>query len=297
MKINYFLLIYFLLFSLTTFAQNYWQLKYDLNKLASLSNAEVGIAVIINSKDTIVINNKIEYPLMSVFKFHQSLAVAHTLEKQHISLDTLLHISRSELREDTYSPLHDKHPNGNLSISIKELLEYTLLLSDNNACDILFHRILDTKRTKAYIQTVTSAPFDIIATEEDMHRDMQCCYKNWSSPLAAVQLLEALLYHKAVGEAYQSFITNTMVQCKTGENRISACNYPKGTIIGHKTGTSDKNTHGEIIGVNDIGFIILPDGQHYSLAIFIKDSNETLNKSEQIISTASQLVYTHIITQ
>ena len=286
--------ICFLLFSPTTSAQKFWQLKYDLNKLASLSNAEVGIAVIINSKDTIVINNQTEYPLMSVFKLHQSLAIAHTLEQQQISLDTLLSINRSELRKDTYSPLRDKYSKDYFSITIKELLRYTLLLSDNNACDILFHRILGTRETKAFIQTLTNAPFDIIATEEEMHRDTQLCYKNWSSPLAAVQLLEELLYNKAIGETYQSFIINTMIQCKTGRNRIPAFNCPKGTIIGHKTGTSDKNTHGEIIGVNDIGFVILPDGQHYTLAIFIKDSKETLSKSEQIISTASQLVYTHI---
>ena len=39
--------------------------------------AQVGVAIIINGKDTITINNECHYPLMSVMKYPQALAVLH----------------------------------------------------------------------------------------------------------------------------------------------------------------------------------------------------------------------------
>ena len=61
--------------------------------------------------------------------------------------------------------------------------------------------------------------------------------------------------------------------------------------IGHKTGTSDKNDRGEYIGINDIGFVILPDGSRYVVAVFVKDSKENMETNAKIISDISAAVY------
>ena len=52
------------------------ELENQLRKIIANKKAQVGIAVIINGKDTITINNNDHYPMMSVFKLHQALAVA-----------------------------------------------------------------------------------------------------------------------------------------------------------------------------------------------------------------------------
>lgn len=52
------------------------QLETQLKEAIKGKKAEIGIAVIIDGKDTITVNNDIHYPLMSVFKFHQALALA-----------------------------------------------------------------------------------------------------------------------------------------------------------------------------------------------------------------------------
>lgn len=292
----YLLLQCFLLAPLNIMAHNYQKLQKDLENLALDTSAKIGIAVIINSKDTIIINNEIKYPLMSVFKFHQSLATAHLLNKQHHSLDTILQIKRQEIKENTYSPLRDRYPLGDLSITVKDLLKYTLLLSDNNACDILFNHIIDVNAVDHYIRSLTTSPFSIKATEEDMHNNPQLCYSNWSSPLATAELIEQLLYHKLFSNEYRTFIIDTMLACETGKNRLPAFRHSQGTRIGHKTGTGGKNTRGEIIGVNDIGFVTLPDGQHYSIVVFIKDSTETLEHTENKIALISNMVYTAVST-
>ena len=59
------------------------KLETQLKQAIKDKKAEIGIAVIINGKDTVTVNNDIHYPLMSVFKFHQALALAIIWERKN----------------------------------------------------------------------------------------------------------------------------------------------------------------------------------------------------------------------
>ena len=50
-------------------------LHQDIARIIEGKRARVGVAVIIDGKDTVTVNNEERYPMMSVFKFHQALAV------------------------------------------------------------------------------------------------------------------------------------------------------------------------------------------------------------------------------
>ena len=108
------------------------QLETQLKEAIKGKKAEIGIAVIIDGKDTITVNNDIHYPLMSVFKFHQALALADYMGKQKQSLETRLPIKKSDLKPDTYSPLRvNIHRAGIRNEVLTDLLKYTLQQSDN----------------------------------------------------------------------------------------------------------------------------------------------------------------------
>ena len=130
------------------------KLETQLKQAIKDKKAEIGIAVIINGKDTVTVNNDIHYPLMSVFKFHQALALADYMGKQKQSLETRLPIKKSDLKPDTYSPLRDKYPQGEIEMSIADLLKYTLQQSDNNACDILFNYQGGPEAVNRYIHSL-----------------------------------------------------------------------------------------------------------------------------------------------
>ena len=100
-----------------------------------------------------------------------------------VSFDTLVHVRPDDLHPDTYSPLRDKYPDGNLSLSVGELLKYTLHLSDNNACDILFRVFGGPAATDEYLRSMGLRDFAIEVTEDDMHRNLADCYRNWTTPL------------------------------------------------------------------------------------------------------------------
>ena len=72
-------------------------LEEQLRKVIANKKAQIGIAVIINGKDTITINNDERYPMMSVFKLHQALAVADYCEKKGLSFDTPIYIRKADL--------------------------------------------------------------------------------------------------------------------------------------------------------------------------------------------------------
>lgn len=269
-------------------------LEQQLREVTANKKAQIGIAVILNGKDTIIVNNENRYPMMSVFKLHQALAVADYYQKKGQSFDTPIYIHKADLKPDTYSPLRDKYPNGEISLSVKELLQYTLHLSDNNACDILFDHTGGTSYTDKYIRSLGLQHFSIKATEDEMHKSESACYQNWSTPLEAAKLIELLLTRKLFGDDYQLFIKQTMISCQTGKDRLPLPLKDTKAIIGHKTGTGDRNSNGQLIGTNDVGFVSLPDGQRYTIAVFIKDSEESEQTTSGIIADISRRVYQYM---
>lgn len=90
---------------------------------------------------------------MSVFKLHQALAVGDYCKRHQLSFDTLLTVDSTDLQPNTYSPLRDRYPHGG-KFSLKQLMEYTLHLSDNNACDILFKFTGGPAVTDRYIRSL-----------------------------------------------------------------------------------------------------------------------------------------------
>ncbi len=274
-------------------ARNHEPLKAQLHHAIAGYKAQVGIAIVINGKDTLTINNGISYPMMSVYKFHQALATARHMEEHAIPLDTMIYVKKEELHPDTYSPFRDEHPEGNAWFSVRELLTYTLQWSDNNACDILFSHIINTKQTDSLLRSIGVSNFNISATEQEMHNDINKCHDNWSTPLASAQLLDDFVAGRIVEGEYHDFILHTMLDCTTGEHRLPA-GLPAGTPIGHKTGTSGKDKNGMFIGVNDIGFVYMNENTRFSIAVYVTESSEDLATNERIIAEVARKVYLYL---
>lgn len=269
-------------------------LKRELEALTANMPATVGVAVIIDGKESVTVNNDRRFPLMSVFKFHQALAVADRLAARGLPLETEIWITKEDLPPNTWSPLRDARPEGDFGISVAELLRLTLQQSDNNACDILFDRIRPVKDTEAYIHGLGITDCAISATEADMHADLAKCRENWTTPLAAARLLERFLTEGLPAAAHHEFIMATMIGCTTGADRLAKPLAGTGAVLGHKTGTSDRDAEGRLIALNDAGFVLLPDGRHYTLAVFVKDSRAGDAETEAMLAAISACVYRHI---
>lgn len=75
--------------------------------------------------------------MQSVFKFPIALAVLDKVDKGELRFNQRIFLKKSDLRPNTWSPLREKYKNGNVYVSLKEILRTTMKDSDNNGCDIL----------------------------------------------------------------------------------------------------------------------------------------------------------------
>ena len=280
---------------------NLEEMRGRMEAAADSVDACIGIGLIYGS-DTLCIaagsvreretDNCWRFPMLSVFKFHQALAVCGWLKDSGTELSSAIEVAKGQLHENTWSPLRDSFPDGGV-FTWEELLEYTLVWSDNNACDILFGLTGGPEYTDSYVRSLGTDGFRIRYTEAEMHENQALCHDNWSTPLSAVSLLEKF-YRMRHSDEYSEFVWKTMSGCHTGQERIPAPIPDDGTTIAHKTGTGNMDPDGKIMAVNDIGIVELPDGRHYSIAVFITGAGCGPDECEKTIARISEIAYEYI---
>lgn len=252
--------------------------------------ATVGVSVITDEGAVQAVNDTVHFPLMSVFKFHGALAVLHQLERKQLPLETELLIRKEDLLPNTYSPLRDKYPDDNFKMSIAELLKYSISLSDNNACDILLNYVGGPAVVDAYVKGLGIDGFVITATEQVMNGKEGNEGLNWTTPSSATSALKLFFDRPLFAAQYKRFLEQTMIETSTGMNKLRA-GLPDAVILGHKTGSSMRTKEGVRLADNDAGFVRLPNGKQYYIAVFVMNSLEDDQTNAAIIAEISRKVY------
>lgn len=267
------------------------ELKKELTAIADSAKGDVGIALIYDG-DTLTVNNDAIYPMMSVFKLHQAVALCRMFEENGTSLDSVMTLRRSELDPDTWSPMLKDHSDEEISLPMRRLLEYTLIESDNNASNEMFVRLMPPAACDSVIAgIIPRGSFEIRFNEAEMQADHSQAYSNRTSPLGAAILIDRVFTDTLVGKDYQDFIKSALMRCQTGPDKISAALSERESItIGHKTGSGYRDENGRLAASNDVAFITLPDGRHYSLAVFVKDFDGTDAEAAATIARISEAV-------
>lgn len=269
----------------------YSVLETRLNDYISDKNANIGVAVIVDGMDTIAVNGKRFFPMMSVFKFPVALSVARWIDANNKSLYDSICFCPEELREDTYSPMLEQYGKNLTSLSIKELLEWSLIESDNNSADILLRRIGGPSGALSLLNELTGVEEIMIgASEEDMHGNPNLSSLNSATPLAMAALFDRFDTVLRINSQTFSEIAKMLERCSTGSDRISAPFEQMNVIIGHKTGTGFGTPDGGISALNDCGYIHLPDGRRYTLTVFISESSYGIDVTSKMIAELSSIV-------
>jgi beta-lactamase class A len=233
-------------------------------------------------------------PMQSVFKLPLAVAVLHLVEQGKFSLDQPIRFSKEDLiLPKPYSPLQDEYPNAGVDVPLNRLLQLTVGLSDNTAADILLRLAGGPSVVGAYIASLHVKGFHLEDGERELHRDVQAQYRNWFEPKGAVQLLRLISDHSPLTAQDTSLLLGWM-QPATPTGRLDGA-LPKGTIVAHKSGTSDVD-NGVCHAFNDIGLISLPDGRKLAIAVFITDSTADEATSKAVIARIGKAVYDAALT-
>lgn len=267
------------------------QLQQQMTQLLATKKATVGVSLYkVEGGDSLSIHNGIHYPLQSVFKFHIALTVLHQVDKGRYSLSQKTFVHKSELLPNTWSPLRDKYPNGNVALSLDTILKYTVAFSDNNGCDILLRLLGGATTVNDYIHSLGITDVSIEVNEAEAHKAWEVQYRNWTTPTAATQLLYRFFQGNILSAKSYNFLLNIMAGTLTGQNRLKG-QLPSGTRVAHKTGTSDTNEQGVTAAINDIGIIYLPNGRHLLLSVFVSNSRENNETNEKIVADIAKLAW------
>lgn len=298
-RISPFFIIANLLFILVMLRVNHAigqdEIKNEITQLINSAKAEVGVAIKhLEKGDTISFNGADRFPMQSVYKFHLALAVLHAVDKGKLSIDQQVYIRKEDLMPNTHSPIADEYPDGNVNLTIRQLISYTVANSDNSGCDILFRLVGGPPKVHEYIRELGVLGVAIANTENEMHQNQDLQYKNWTTPVAMVQLLDLLYRGKILLPSTLHVLLEIMENTNTGNKRIKG-NLPMGTVVAHKTGTSGQNEKGVLGALNDVGIITLPNGQHVAIALFISNTKESMSTLEGLMAAISKNVFDHYL--
>ncbi len=268
-------------------------LKIKIEHLIKDKNATVGVSIIANNlKDTININENLHYPMQSVFKFPIAFAVLSEVEKGRLKLNQKIKVTSKDLLPNTWSPIRDKFPNGT-TITLGEIIKYTVSQSDNNGCDILLRLIGGPIVVEKFLLKNQLSDISIKANEEAMHKEWDIQFQNWATPISLNRLLIRFYTSgsdRILSKKNYQFLWETMTETSTGANRLKG-QLPQNTIVAHKTGSSGANDKNVTAATNDIGVIILPNGSTIFISVLIANSLENEKTNEKIISDIAKIIW------
>ncbi|UTN05205.1 class A beta-lactamase, subclass A2 [Flavobacterium bizetiae] len=287
-------IILFSLLSFSAFGQSKNELRQELNKIISSKNATIGISIKgIEDKDTLSINGNLKAPMMSVFKFHIALAVLNQVDEGKLSLTQEVFIKKKDLHENTWSPMREDFPDGNVNLTLDKLLRYTVSHSDNNGCDILIDLVGGTKAIQKFINQQGIKDF-VIKVNENQMRTWNNLYVNTTTPLATTALLEKFFKGEILKENTTKYLYQIMVETSRGLTWMKA-GLPENTELAHRTGISGTNDDNLRVAMNDIGIVKLPNGKHFILSVYLKNITEKQEDTEKIIADITKATWDYFV--
>ena len=115
--------------------------------------------------------------------------------------------------------------------------------------------------------------------------DFEADPRDHATPLAMLQLLLAIDGGTAMSPESREFLLGVMSRTRTGAGRLKGL-LPKGTPVAHKTGT--------VGGIaNDVGYVTLPDGRRFAIAVFTNSSETSVSDRERAIAEISRMLFDH----
>ncbi len=268
-------------------------------------------------------NKDIRYPMASTFKIPIAVTLLSLVEKGDITLSDMIEIKKSDLHpgSGTIARLLD---DPGVILSVQNLLELMLLISDNSATDVClkyaggsqsvtqkmrelgitdidvsrptyvaiahFLGVTSVKESEPYSDDDVVKQLGQLSKEqrEQAAQDFSKDKQDTSSPAAMAHLLQKIWNKEILSQKNSECLLDIMKRCQTGEARLKGI-LPPGTTVYHKTGTIGATT-------NDVGIIELPgDAGNIIAVVFIKEAKIDNEESEEVIAQIARTLYDYFL--
>jgi len=256
---------------------------------------DIGVAVMhLELGDTLSINGHEHYAMMSTCKFPQAITLLHLVDSGKIARNAKVHISPYDLIQLTFSTLKKDHPHAQFDLTIPGALDYSIGQSDNITSNVIFAMEGGPAAVEAYIRSLGVDEIGVGTDYRRMRNDS--LYRNWISPVSAAALLYKFYTQKILTDTSRLMLWKAMVEAPNGKDRLPGL-LPAGTVIGHKTGTSGRDTTNVCTAFNDIGIMHLPDGGMVAVAVFVAKSPLTDDMNARSIAEIGKMVWDYYVAK
>jgi beta-lactamase class A len=271
-------------------ANNENELRNQIEQISHAAQGRVGVtATVLETGESVTLNGDQRFPMQSVYKFPIGMAVLAQVDQGKLKLDQQIRVETSDFVSDLqHSPIRDENPQG-VELSLAELLKYMVSESNGTACDMLLELVGGPEVVTQYLRDLGVNGVIVANTEKEIGQDKAVQYRNYATPNAAVALLRALREGQGLSESSQALLLQLMIETPTGLQRIKGL-LPGGTVVAHKTGTS-RTVDGVTAATNDVGLVMLPNGQHLAIAVFVSDSTANDTIREEVIAKVTRAVW------
>lgn len=252
----------------------------DLSALEARHGGRIGLAALdIGHAAAVAWRGEERFVYCSTFKMYLAAATLLRAQAGQERLDRAIPITRA----DMISHAPTTEPAIGSTLTVEQLMEGTVGLSDNPAANILIREMGGLDALRAFYRGIGDESTRVDRLEPEMNRlDGD---KDTILPVQSVRNMERLLVagDTPLSADSKALLIRWMIETPTGPGRIKA-GVPAGWTVAHKTGTGGYGP------VNDIGVLTPPSGKPVVLAIYYHatgDSNP--DAREAVIAEATRL--------
>jgi beta-lactamase class A len=258
----------------------YEMVDSELAAIEAETGGRLGVAVLDTGSGTTYAWRGDElFPILSTFKFLLVGAVLHRVDAGEEQLDRPIPVRVEDLV--TYAPIVE--PLVGQTITVAQLCEATVTLSDNAAANILLATMDGPEGLTAFIRTLGDQITRLDRWETDLNEASPGDPRDTTTPQAMVGLMQQLLLGEVLSSTSRRQLTEWLVANQTGDARIRA-GVPEGWTVGDKTGTGENGTF------NDIAILFPPDHAPILLAIYLTQSTRNVDETNAAIAAVARTV-------
>jgi beta-lactamase class A len=245
------------------------KLAADIARIEKESGGRLGVAVLDTGTEARAVHRADErFPMCSTFKLLAAAAILARVDADKERLDTRV---RFEARDVVVNSAMTKDRAGGEGMSVAELCEAAMIVSDNTAGNLLLARLGGPQGLTAYARSLGDMVTRLDRIEPDLNEAIPGDPRDSTSPAAMLSNLRTLVLGDVLSASSKDQLTRWLIGNKTGDTRLRA-GLPSGWRVGDKTGSGERGT------TNDVGIIWPPGRAPVLVSIYL---TETAASGEQ----------------
>lgn len=224
------------------------------------------------------------FPMCSTFKLLAAAAILERVDRHEEHLERKVVITPDEVLH--YAPVTRERVGGT-GMSIAELCEAAVTLSDNTAANLMLASFGGPAQLTAFARRLGDTVTRLDRNEPTLNEDVPGDPRDTTSPAAMLADMRAILLGDVLSPASRAQLLAWLVGNRTGGARLRA-GLPEDWRIGDKTGSGERSS------TNDIAILYPPERAPIIVTAYLTESDAPAAKREAALAQVGRLVASSI---